>query len=423
MKKHVLTAILLLLCAVCGAIGFAACKSSDKNGQASCTEHVWGEWNETSAACESSGFKQRACTVCGTVQREDTDPATGHDWGEWKEDKATCDDDGLRYRQCSVCHDYDKQTISKKGHAYEKLDWVWTDGEATAVFTCINDNNHVIRVGAVITDETTKEPTIEEDGEIIYTATVNFGGKTYTKEKIESVPKLFPPYTVGLAYSEIKSGNEIVAYSVTGKGSSTETEITVPENYNNKPVTQVAARAFYGENITKLSLPSSVTTIGSNAFNNCTALTDITLPDSIKAVNLGAFTNCGYYNDAANWQNSVLYIDNILISVKTDVSGAVNVKAGAVCIADYAIQSCNLLTSISIPASVTSIGYNSIYGCTEIENIIVDSANTVYSDAGNCLIEISTKILMVGCKNTVIPTDGSVEVVYDRAFADISGLT
>ncbi|MDE6597668.1 MAG: leucine-rich repeat domain-containing protein, partial [Clostridia bacterium] len=423
MKKRILIAILLLVCAACCAIGLTACKTKNKNEHGTCSVHTWSEWTETAATCDSAGFEQHFCTVCGSVQRKITAPAIGHAWSEWKIDKATCDDDGQHYRQCSNCNRNEKIPIPKKGHAYEKLDWVWIDEKATAVFTCINDENHVIRVDAEITDETTKKPSFTEDGEITYTATVEFGGKRFAKQKVESVPKLFPPYTVGLAYSEIKNGNEIVAYSVMGKGSAVDTEITVPETYNNKPVSQVSARAFYGENITKLSLPSSVKKVGSNAFCNCSALTDITLPDSIQSIGSGAFTNSGYYNDASNWENSALYIDNHLISVKSDIAGAVNVKEGTVCIAENAIRFCLSLTDISVPASVTAIGYNSIYGCTEIENIMVNANNIKYSGAGNCLIEISTKILIVGCKNSVIPTDGSVETIYDRAFENIGGLT
>lgn len=422
MKRRILTVILLFLCAVCCAIGLAACKTKDKKRQSACTVHAWTDWTEVAATCESAGFKQHVCSVCGAYERFIASPATGHDWDDWKEDAATCDDDGQRYRQCPTCGQFERIPIPKKEHAYEKVDWVWLDGNVTAVFTCVNDGNHTIRREADVAEEIVP-PTVETEGKITRVATVTFEGKTYTDKKTDSVPKLDPPYTVGLAYSEIERGKEVVGYAVAGKGSATGTEITVPETYNNKPVLSVVSRAFYGGDITKLSLPETVQSIGSNAFNGCTALTDITLPDSIRHIEPYAFIDSGYYNDAANWESSALYIDNHLISVKSDISGKLTVKEGTISVADFAIRNCGSLTEINFPASVVAIGYTSVNGCTEIENITVDANNTRYADSGNCLIEISTKILIFGCKYTVIPADGSVKIIYDRAFEGINGLT
>ncbi len=426
MRKRILTAILFLLCAACCAIGVAACKSDDKkSGQYTCTVHNWGDWIETPATCEDDGIRQRVCLSCGAYDRTVLQ-ATGHDWGEWEEDKATCDDDGLRYRECNSCHKLDKVVVRKKGHAYDmnNIVWLWEDNEsARAKLVCMNDSNHTLYIKADVSAETTVQPNFEDDGEITFTAAITYNKAVYRTQKTEIVPKLNPPYTTGLSYNEVKSGGNVTGYSVAGIGNATETEITIPETYNSKPVTTVAPRAFYGKNITKLSLPSSVSSIGENAFANCAQLSDITLPDSIRSIGTDAFNGTAYYNNPANWEDSVLYIDHHLISAKADIAGAVNVKQGTLCIAEYAFRSCLSLTGISIPESVLAIAYNSIYGCTEIEHITVDSNNSKYCGAGDCLIEIHTKILIIGCKNSVIPTDGSVETIYDWAFAEICGLT
>lgn len=55
------------------------------------------------------------------------------------------------------------------------------------------------------------------------------------------------------------------------KGS--DTEVVIPSEYNGKKVTEVGSYAFSGnKTMTKLTIPDSVTKIGNNAFNNCTAL-------------------------------------------------------------------------------------------------------------------------------------------------------
>ena len=52
----------------------------------------------------------------------------------------------------------------------------------------------------------------------------------------------------------------------------------------------------------------------------------------------------------------------------------------------------------------------------DIETIEVEEGSSYYHSAGNCLIETDTKTLVLGCKNSVIPTDGSVTKIGKCAF-------
>lgn len=52
----------------------------------------------------------------------------------------------------------------------------------------------------------------------------------------------------------------------------------------------------------------------------------------------------------------------------------------------------------------------------DIETIEVEAGNPYYHSAGNCLIETDTKTLVLGCKNSVIPDDGSVTKIGKCAF-------
>lgn len=53
----------------------------------------------------------------------------------------------------------------------------------------------------------------------------------------------------------------------------------------------------------------------------------------------------------------------------------------------------------------------------------MENGNTIYRSEGNCLIKIKSKTLILGCKNSVIPSDGTVTSIGSYAFYNCDGLT
>ena len=67
---------------------------------------------------------------------------------------------------------------------------------------------------------------------------------------------------------------------------------------------------------------------------------------------------------------------------------------------------CHALQSIHIGAAVDTIAEMAIYGCSNIDTITVDVANTRYDSRNNCnaIIRTSDSTLLLGCRRTVIPS-------------------
>jgi hypothetical protein len=97
------------------------------------------------------------------------------------------------------------------------------------------------------------------------------------------------------------------------------------------------------------------------------------------------------------------------------------IPEGVTSIGDGAFVGCYSLTSVIIPDSVTSIGDGAFSSCSGLTSITVASGNTVYRSDGNCIISIVDNTLMLGCKNSVIPSN--VTSIGDIAFLGCSGLT
>ena len=91
-------------------------------------------------------------------------------------------------------------------------------------------------------------------------------------------------------------------------------------------------------------------------------------------------------------------------------------------IRDISFEGCTSLTSVTIPASVTSIWPTAFMFCPSLERLTVVPGNPVYHSAGNCIIETETGTLIQGCNNSVIPSDGSVTSIGDDAFAYCTSL-
>ena len=72
---------------------------------------------------------------------------------------------------------------------------------------------------------------------------------------------------------------------------------------------------------------------------------------------------------------------------------------------------------------LTGLNKGAFSYCTGLTSITVAKGNTKYHSAGNCLIETESKTLIAGCKNSIIPTDGSVTSIGDGAFYGCTGLT
>lgn len=101
---------------------------------------------------------------------------------------------------------------------------------------------------------------------------------------------------------------------------------------------------------------------------------------------------------------------------------AVSVPDGVVSIGRGALKNCGVLADISIGRGVKYIGSRFITERTALKNISVSADNPYYKSAGNCLIEVGNKTLVTGCKNSVVPSDGSVANIGIYAFENCGGL-
>ena len=171
-----------------------------------------------------------------------------------------------------------------------------------------------------------------------------------------------------------------------------EKKIKIPEKYNKKPVTAIGDEAFKDcETVKSVKIPDTVKSVGANAFSGCKALSEITFAGEVEKYGVAAFAYC---------------------TALTEIT----IPEGAKSLPSALFIGSENLESVVLPASLESLFYGTFLGCDNIEYISVQKGNKKFHSAGNCVIETATKTLVVGTGSSVIPDDGSVEIIGEGAF-------
>ncbi|MDE6666843.1 MAG: leucine-rich repeat domain-containing protein, partial [Clostridia bacterium] len=144
--------------------------------------------------------------------------------------------------------------------------------------------------------------------------------------------------------------------------------------------------------LTSINIPSNVTSIGKDAFYECTSIASITVAE--KNPNYKSIGNCLLSKNGATLilgcKNSI--IPNGVTSISNyafyncNFLTSITIPSGVTSIGNYAFQYCSSLTSIIIPSGVTSIGNYAFYGCSSLTSITIPDSVTEIREAtfGHC---------------------------------------
>ena len=141
-------------------------------------------------------------------------------------------------------------------------------------------------------------------------------------------------------------------------------------------VKEICDNAFRGcTNLTSLTLPDSLTSIGEYAFYNCNKLKRFNIPNSVTILKRNAFAYCESIESAA-LPDSITSIDESAfrncISLK-----CVIIPNSITRIEGYAFAGCINLNDVVIPDSVIRIGEYAFADCFQLSNITIPKGEMI----------------------------------------------
>ena len=182
-------------------------------------------------------------------------------------------------------------------------------------------------------------------------------------------------------------------------------------------------------------IPSSVTSIGDNAFYMSTSLINITIPSSVKSIGENAFGECSKLEnvDILNGVKSV----GVSAFSHCRALRHVNLPDTLESIEESAFSACGNLENVDIPNGVKSIGVNAFYACSLLESVIIPDSVTSIGDQAfrECgrlkYVTIPESITYIGYdvfsrSNTVSLTvyyQGSYDLNNTSVFSDSDSFT
>lgn len=180
-------------------------------------------------------------------------------------------------------------------------------------------------------------------------------------------------------------------------------------NNSNAIIETETNRLIQGCNTTVI--PETVTTIGQYSFSYCNLLATISVPDSVKSIEKRAFDSCENLT-SITIPNSVTSIDSDAFEWCSSLT-SICIPNSVSYLGGGLFYNCSSLTSVTLPENIESIPGGMFDGCQSLASITIPNSVTSIGSSS-----------FHGCKQlTSIDISNSVTILGSFSIANCTGLT
>ena len=233
---------------------------------------------------------------------------------------------------------------------------------------------------------------------------LSFAKKFYSAPDVEVTDLVIPEGVESICYNAFTGCEGIQS-------------VTLPST-----LTSIGGNAFSRTNIKSVDIPANVTEIGEYAFSRCAKLTSVTIPEGVTKIGFCAFEHCGLTSltlpsTITSMSQSFYGCDSLATLTLTDGITSLG----------QSFYDCTALTEVNIPGSVKEIGSSDFSRCLGLTTVILnEGTENVNFSSCDQLANINfpstvKKISFYRCPSlkTVTLPEGVTEI---RSFEGCTGL-
>lgn len=229
----------------------------------------------------------------------------------------------------------------------------------------------------------------------------------------DSEEKEYNDFTYYTYFNEDNNRTEAVIQGYRGSDS----DVVIPNSIDGFVVTAISMYAFsWRSDLASITIPSTIQSIGEDAFLECDGLKKV----YVSSIEDWCKIDFSYSNANPLSRGADLYVDNKLV---TDVTIPDGVKS----IGKYAFYGYSSLKSISFPSSIRSIGEDAFYDCYSLEEVyatnIEDWCKIKFEDISSNPINYAREIYIDGELATDITIPKGITKICDYAFVNCETIT
>lgn len=230
-------------------------------------------------------------------------------------------------------------------------------------------------------------------------------------------------------YSDVEQGIEWV-YEIDGNENiinlrcTTTTKtgaVTIPSTIEGKTVISLCGNYGKGafqdfSNVTEITIPNTITTIGQYAFYNCVGLKNVIIPNSVTKIDIAAFSRCSGIETVTLSEN----LTSIGSSAFANCTGlkSIIIPNSVISIGKSAFENCSKLEELKLPENITKIEQSTFEGCSKLTTVIIP--NNVTTIEGSDSFMYGAFQDCINLEKVLIPD--SVKSIANTAFENCDKL-